>query len=178
MSVALERFARQGIQATSIQDIADHAGVSKASVLYHFSSKDHLADAALTPALDALDALLSEQTADTATGQGFIEQFVDFLITHRHATHIVIAHPYLADEIASLRRAHQLMTRLAQIIDQESSEEVDQLRIGVAMAGASYALVSADRLGVDQLSDDELRPLLTSVLLSITHPENARGGSH
>lgn len=175
LECALEQFAHHGIQATSIQDIADRAGVSKANVLYHFSTKEHLADEALAPALQALQSLLDSAEGEFGTEEAFMERFVDFLITHRLATHVIIAHPYLQAEISSLRTAGELMGRLARMIDQHSEEEIDQLRIGVAMAGASYALVSANLLGLEQHSDEQLRPLLTQVMLSITHPQLRAG---
>ena len=56
--VALELFASSGYHATSLQHIAEVAGVSKASVLYHFASKELLLEAALSPAIDRLGEIL------------------------------------------------------------------------------------------------------------------------
>ena len=56
--VALELFASSGYHATSLQHIAEVAGVSKASVLYHYSSKEVLLEAALSPAIDRLGEIL------------------------------------------------------------------------------------------------------------------------
>ena len=39
-SAALELFARRGVSGTSLQDIADHLGVTKAAVYYQFRSKE------------------------------------------------------------------------------------------------------------------------------------------
>ena len=47
--VALEEFAAAGYLGTSLQQIADRAGVSKATVLYHFTSKEVLLEAVLSP---------------------------------------------------------------------------------------------------------------------------------
>ena len=38
--IALTEFATAGYAATSLQRIADLAGTSKASVLYHYASKE------------------------------------------------------------------------------------------------------------------------------------------
>lgn len=172
LNIARDGFAHRGIAATTIQDIADRAGVSKASVLYHFSSKDHLVDAALEPSLDALTKLL-ESLADNPLGSAesqrvFLEQFVDFLVNHRLAAHIVVAHPYLADEIDSLGRATALMGVLAEKVSQAGLGDFDRLRFGVAVSGATYALVSAGQLRVEQMSNEQLRPMLTEVLREMT----------
>lgn len=168
LQVALERFAHQGIAQTTIQDVADHAGSSKANVLYHFRNKNHLVDVALEPALGALGRLVerandSELEAADAR-EWFITSFVDFLITHRLATHVIVAHPYLAEQSESLGRAHQLMTEMAHMVSNLSVGEEDRLRFGIAVSGATYALVSSGMLGVPGLDDDALRTGLRDVL--------------
>ena len=172
LDIARDGFAHLGIATTTIQDIADRAGVSKASVLYHFSSKDQLVDAALEPSLEALSELLDSLVDDTLSSaesqRAFLERFVDFLINHRLAAHIVVSHPYLADDSKSLGRATVLMGLLAEKVSQAGLGDFDRLRFGVAVSGATYALVSAGQLGVEQMSNDELRPMLTEVLREMT----------
>ena len=176
LEVALERFAHQGIAATTIQDVADHAGVSKASVLYHFSSKDQLVDNALAPGLEALEELVQSMAgtgiSHPRTREEFLNRFVDFLIDYRLATHIVVAHPYLAQESASLRHAHSLMSTMAQLVGEQTEGDDDRLRFGVAVSGATYALVSSGLLGVDSLDADALRSGLRDVLhrMLMPHP--------
>lgn len=42
VEAALECFAARGVSATSLQEVADRAGVSKQALLHHFQSKDRL----------------------------------------------------------------------------------------------------------------------------------------
>ena len=165
---ALDGFAHRGIAATTIQDVADSAHASKANVLYHFSSKEQLVDATLTPTLDALEELISRaETAgirEEGTRDHFIDGFVDLLIDYRLGIHVVLSHPYLASEIPSLARAFGLMERLAVLVSEQTSGEKDRLRFGVAVSGAAYALVSSGILGVEQLDEQSLRETLRDVL--------------
>lgn len=171
LEVALDRFAHHGISATSIQDVADHADVSKANVLYHFGSKDQLVDQALEPALNAMASLVD--TMETAgvreeeARRAFVPIFVDFLLEHRQATHVVVSHPYLSADIASLARAQQLMARMATAVSQQTVGDLDRLRFGVAVSGATYALVSSGQLGVEHLDTDTLRAGLRDVINSM-----------
>ncbi|AVG23869.1 TetR-like transcription factor [Pontimonas salivibrio] len=181
LQVSLERFAHQGIAHTTIQDVADHAGSSKANVLYHFHNKNHLVDVALAPALEALSALLERSnesaTHDAGSRRVFIDNFVDFLINHRLATHIIVAHPYLAEESKSLGRAHQLMAQMAEMVGEMTDGEEDRLRFGIAVSGATYALVSSGILGVPGLDDEAAREGLREVLgqmLRLEQPEASR----
>jgi len=171
LSAALERFALQGIAATSLQDIAAHSDTSKANVLYHFGSKENLISEALAPTLSALEHIV--EAAETAGISGataqaaFIETFVEFLIGHRLAIHTVVTHPYLVASVPSLHTAQNWMGRMAQLVTSHMDDEHERLRFGVAISGATYALVSAGMLGVAPLADDALPGLLREVLIGM-----------
>ncbi|MBN8883504.1 TetR family transcriptional regulator [Salana multivorans] len=52
LEVALRLFARNGVAGTSLQQIADALGVTKAAVYHHFRTKSALVAAVLAPAFD------------------------------------------------------------------------------------------------------------------------------
>ena len=175
LEIARDKFAHQGIPATSVQDIADHSGTSKANVLYHFSSKELLLDAALAPALDALEAIVAgaQQTllSRSSDRQAFVDAFVDFLLAHRMSVQIVVSHPYLADSAQSLQRAQALMHRLASVLADHTADETELTRFGIAVSGATYALVSGGILGIEPMDPDKLRTILRDFLQSTLHLE-------
>ncbi len=55
LDAAIEALAKDGIQATSVQDIADAAGLSKGAVHYHFESKDDLLERVLEQCCDRIE---------------------------------------------------------------------------------------------------------------------------
>lgn len=55
LDAAIVTLARHGIQATSVQDIADAAGMSKGSVHYHFESKDELLERVLDACCERIE---------------------------------------------------------------------------------------------------------------------------
>jgi AcrR family transcriptional regulator len=55
VEAAIKVFARTGFSETSIQDIADEAGVVPTAVYYHFAGKDELFDVALQSVITELD---------------------------------------------------------------------------------------------------------------------------
>ncbi len=59
IAVALDLFSHQGYAGTSIRDIADRMGMTKAAVYYHFPSKETLLADVLTPALKRVAAVLA-----------------------------------------------------------------------------------------------------------------------
>lgn len=58
--IALRLFSEQGYDATTMADIANAAGIKKASIYFHVASKEELLERGVNRALDALFAALDE----------------------------------------------------------------------------------------------------------------------
>src|SRR2546430_14170065 len=71
LAAAVRLFARQGFEGTALKAIDDEVGVSKQALLYHFSSKEGLREAALEDMVElwrnVLPRLLSTLTRTDAT---------------------------------------------------------------------------------------------------------------
>ncbi|MBU2667069.1 TetR/AcrR family transcriptional regulator [Actinoplanes bogorensis] len=63
LSVALELFARQGYQATSLREISERLGVTKAAVYFHFRTKPEILTALLRDYADSIAALAADAEA-------------------------------------------------------------------------------------------------------------------
>ncbi|GGM91326.1 TetR family transcriptional regulator [Lentzea pudingi] len=83
MQTARELFARQGVQQTSLQEIADRLGITKPALYYHFASREDLVRSIVTPLLDDGEKFLArmEQRTDVPARE-LVEGFFDF--HHRH----------------------------------------------------------------------------------------------
>ena len=55
LDVASELFAEQGYDATSLREIADRLGFTKAALYYHFQSKDEILKALVEPAYELVE---------------------------------------------------------------------------------------------------------------------------
>lgn len=73
--MALELFARRGIDGVSLSEIAVAAGVSKANVLHHFATKDGVYAACL----DTIDGHLHAAVDEAVGGPSPIEDLADAL---------------------------------------------------------------------------------------------------
>lgn len=69
MVAAIELFAARGVTSTSMDDIAESAGIAKGSVYYNFQSKNGLVEAIMAASRDQLIARLAEASAGK-TGPG------------------------------------------------------------------------------------------------------------
>lgn len=177
--VALEHFATVGFGASSLQQIADQAGYSKSSVLYHFASKEALLEAAIAPSIDALEDLLGdfvEFRRSPRTRAAFIERFVDFLLDNRLAVHTFVNQGLSLRGIPVIERANAAIARLAEAIGHEEATAAEQVRFGVALGGAAFMLATGNayRGEAPELPADEVRDALVAVLSELLLPADGR----
>ncbi|ADB74460.1 TetR/AcrR family transcriptional regulator [Geodermatophilus obscurus] len=81
-------FARRGFAKTSVQDIADAVGLSKAGLLHHFPSKDALHEAVLAQA-ETLGRRVLDQLGGLPPGPARDRQALEVLVD------VALAHPGL-----------------------------------------------------------------------------------
>jgi len=135
LDAALELFSAHGFDGTTLQQIADRLGFTKAALYYHFRSKDDLLRALIAPAIADLDALLDadEQEADTpARRRHFVEDYIDVMLRQRRliaymaSDLAIVAHPAISGGNAA--RRDRLQTRLAG----DGLEFSEQVRVTMA----------------------------------------------
>ena len=172
--VALEQFATVGFAATSLQHIADQAGYSKSSVLYHYASKEALLEAAIEPAISEFEVVLDEFIAGRGSGRRrmLVDRVVDLLLENRQAVHVFLIQGPSLSELPIIARANAAVRRLANAISEERESVVDQVRFGIGLGGAAF-LLTAGRSFTDEDAlpgDDELRDALHAVLGELLAP--------
>lgn len=78
LDAALAGFARRGVAATSLDDVAEAVGVRKQTVLYWFRSKDDLVDGVIRAAVDelglALEAAVAGRRRHISAAQAVIDE--------------------------------------------------------------------------------------------------------
>lgn len=172
-SIALEEFATSGYAGTSLHRIADLAGLSKSSVLYHYASKDALLEAAVSPAIERMDEILVSMATKPVTKASrtrFISDFVDFLLEHRLEVHLFINQgPSLVD-VAVIDRANELVQRLAEFFASTNMITEHRMRFGIALGGAAYLLVSQQVMGMEVAPYEETRSALVTILRELLAP--------
>lgn len=74
LAVALDVFARQGFHGTSMNEVADAAGVTKPVLYQHFPSKRHLYRELLAEVGGRLQDSIAKATRDAATPREMVER--------------------------------------------------------------------------------------------------------
>src|SRR5271168_199454 len=81
--VALELFAEQGYEKTSLREIAERLGVTKAALYYHFKSKEDIVHSFTDDYFAEFDALVMwamDQPRNEATRHEVLERYVGIVL--------------------------------------------------------------------------------------------------
>lgn len=162
LDVALDLFSEHGFAGTSLQDIADRLGVTKAAVYYHFRSKDDLLLALVEPAIDELMAMAAEADSDLRSRRGRgveLARYVDYLLRHRRVAAFLtrdasaMGHATLVQKGAALRGQVEAM-----LLGSDVGE------LGTVWGAATLqALAGALLAAPPEASDEWLREELTEL---------------
>jgi AcrR family transcriptional regulator len=175
LDAALELFSEHGFEGTTLQQIADRLGFTKAALYYHFRSKEDLLQALTAPAIAELDALLDayEQATDTpAQRRHFVEDYIDVMLGQRRliaymaSDLAIVAHPAIAG--GHVERRARLQARLAG----DGLELREQVR--VTMATRAIGGVIAQFPDADPA---ELRAILIDATQALLRPSKRRSAN-
>lgn len=175
LSAAAQLFATVGYKGTSLHDIAVAVGCSKATLLYHFATKEMILATLVAPPVrdlatltEGLTGLTPAQARDRA-----IEGFVDLVLTYRREIALIfhdLPHLFQAESFAGVK---ELTDHLATALAGGSTEPAALLGVNVVMAG--IGLVAVDPHAYD---GEDLRSALIGVarraLGATNHPANDR----
>jgi AcrR family transcriptional regulator len=143
LSAAAGLFATVGYKGTSLQDIAVAVGCSKATLLYHFATKEVILATLVAPPVRDLATLvetLEGLSTETARDR-VIEGFVDLVLTYRKEIAVIFHDlPYLL-QAPSFEGVKELTDQLAAALAGGSREPAQLLGVKVVMAGVALVVV-------------------------------------
>lgn len=118
-AVALELFTEQGYEKTSLREIAERLGVTKAALYYHFKSKDDIVNSFVLDRIERLDQLIAwgrDLPRDAAGRRAILTRYVDEFFADEH--HLMM-HFFEQNQtvLKSLTAGQQLRERLFLIAD-------------------------------------------------------------
>ena len=179
--IALTEFAHAGYAGTSLQRIAELAGLSKSSVLYHFASKEALLEAVIAPAIDRMERIVDsiEGAAFTRDSRDrFVVQFADFLLAHRLEVHMFINQGSSLEDVPVVERANMMVLRLATHFSTETSTTEHSMRFAIALGGAAYTLATQDSIApASRAPVDEIRAALITIVTELLAPVPVRSST-
>jgi AcrR family transcriptional regulator len=162
LDVALDLFIEKGYDKTSLREIAEPLGFSKAALYYHFASKEDILMALHMRlhelGLDAL-AQMADQEPSVARWAELLEQLVDQMLANRK---IFLLHERNQAAFEAMHREEHdakhvdLQEQVRRVLADERLSVRDRVRMSasfgavmgaVLIAGDAFDAVSSDELG-------------------------------
>jgi AcrR family transcriptional regulator len=161
--VALELFAEQGYEKTSLREIAERLGVTKAALYYHFKSKedivhsftdDYFAD------FERLVAWAKDQPRTEATRREVLDRYVGIVLAGHEVFRFLEQNRAAVETMHAKDRFAHFRDRLDDLIDVLVGPGAP-LRSRVRASTAVLAAGASCRFFLEQADDrDELRAIV------------------
>jgi AcrR family transcriptional regulator len=102
-AVALELFAENGVEQTSLRQIAERLDITKAALYYHFPSKDELLAELAQPMIDDLEAYVA-RSRDVGPGDApdLLWRYLQLCHRHRRLLQSVLRDPSVLGRLGGL----------------------------------------------------------------------------
>ncbi|WNM24992.1 TetR/AcrR family transcriptional regulator [Demequina capsici] len=151
-SVALERFTDNGYDQTSLREIAEDLGVTKAALYYHFKTKEEILDSLLGQAATEVDALVAWMESEPSTHARRLEMLRRLGGIARGVPGEVMRcvqqnEVALQNLGATTALVHDLKARLGEAAAPENATVEDRLRVRMAIMAVLIANKSGSDIG-------------------------------
>lgn len=175
LQVALDLFVRQGYEGTSIRDIADQMGMTKAAVYYHFPSKENLLADILTPAMTRVGQVLATAGPITTSEQrrALVTALVDVVGDVGPQVVVMISDLAVGTYLRTLTGDSSLPQKVGEALlgplpEDPRAAAAARIRAGCAVGclPAGIGVWRRDNPGVMTL-DDEAKAVLVQTMLAV-----------
>lgn len=170
LDISLELFIDKGYDKTSLREIAEQLGYSKAAVYYHFPSKEDILMALhlrLHKVIGVTLAGIGEGEASPETWARLLDRFVDEMLVHRKVFMLHERNRAAFEQLHEKGRHEGEHEDLEQQLRLVLSDPAIPMRTRVRMACAFGAVVSGVVLAGDAFAavpSDELGQLLRNAV--------------
>jgi AcrR family transcriptional regulator len=166
--VALELFAEQGYERTSLREIAERLGVTKAALYYHFKSKDDIVHSFTDDYFAQIDALVAwagEQPRNAGTVHETLGRYIGIVMDGSEVFLFLERNQALihASEEGKRHRFEHFRPRLNALVDAVAGQDAP-LRSRVRATAAIFAVSAScmfylrDPQGPDSQGPDSQGP--------------------
>lgn len=108
---------QQGVQRTSLQDIADKLGITKPALYYHFASREELVRSILVPLIDEGEQFVEDQEGRAGVNaRELLEGYFDFHYRHRHDMMLVLAEIAMLADLGLIDKVLAWRGRLGKLV--------------------------------------------------------------
>jgi AcrR family transcriptional regulator len=174
--VALELFAEQGYEKTSLREIAERLGVTKAALYYHFKSKEDIVHSFTDDYFGEIDDLLDwakDQPRDEAAQREILDRYVGIVLAGSEVFRFLeqnrAAVQSMHSSDAGKERFARFRGRLDALVDVLAGPDAP-LRDRVRASAAVLSVSATCLFYLQQVDDpDKLRAIVLEMATDLLH---------
>jgi len=143
LDTAQRLFDEQGYDATSLRQIAEAVGMTKAAVYYHYPAKEHLLLELTRPLLDAMSDMVARLRSDgqDSDPRAALGSYLDLFVDHLSVVHLMANEPATLNHPDIGQRIRNLVEAVRRLIAGEDARDERTVRTACAM-GVIHAVGS------------------------------------
>jgi AcrR family transcriptional regulator len=175
--LALELFAEQGYEKTSLREIAERLGVTKAALYYYFKSKEDIVRSLVEDYVNDLDELITwaqQQPYSAETRQQIVTRYLDVVANATSVFRMLHQNQAAVSGLANAKeRGEVFRERLDALIDLLAGPDASlhaQVRAASCLMSVSFGCMHYEPKAASQ---DELRAALLDVALELADAQPA-----
>ena len=182
--VALELFAEQGYEKTSLREIAERLDVTKAALYYHFKSKEDIVRSLVEDYFGQIDALISwarPQPRNAIVRGEILSRYLTIVAEGAEVFRMLQQNQAAVNSLATAKSGGELfrerLTALAELLTEQGAPLSDRVRAAMALGGVSVGwMFFADQVSDRQeLSAEVLRAACELADAKVPGPQDQPG---
>ncbi len=164
-AIALDLFSEQGYDATSLREIAERLGVTKAALYYHFKSKEEIVESLTSDHVKRLDTLLDWAEGKEPTQAfriEFLHRYMDNLNASQHLKimKFIQQNQPAMKNMANAAKWRESLHKMVSVLAGEKASPTERMRMGLALFGLH---ASAMLLPEGEVSEQDRRQAALTV---------------
>ncbi|WP_163508888.1 TetR/AcrR family transcriptional regulator [Fodinicola acaciae] len=163
--VALELFGEYGYDKTSLREIAERLGVTKAALYYHFKSKEAIVASVFEDMYDGMDDFVRWAKDQPRTREGRRAIAERYVQNSRSGTLVMRLYQENQPAMRELKVGEQMRDKLIELVNTLTPPDAsiaDKLRIRVALFS-----VQLSRFSMKDTPTDQLEPAIIEVVTEL-----------
>ncbi|HZM78450.1 MAG TPA: helix-turn-helix domain-containing protein [Candidatus Limnocylindrales bacterium] len=161
--IALELFTEKGYDATSLREISERLGVTKAALYYHFKSKEEIVESMTADHIARIEALIEwagDQDSTPEMRREFVRRYMENLGISQHfkVMRFLQQNQPAIKNMAKPALWREAMEKMVQTLTGPGAGAEERLRVGLALFGlhVSWMLLPEDRFSDQERNEAAL----------------------
>jgi AcrR family transcriptional regulator len=179
--LALELFAEQGYEKTSLREIAERLGVTKAALYYYFKSKEDIVRSLVEDYVAEVDELIAwgkQQPRSAATRAEIVHRYLEIIANGTAVFRLLHQNQAAVSSLASAKERGELfrerLDMLVDLLTEPGAPVHEQVRAASCLMSVSFCCMHYQDRAADP---DELKRAVLDVALQLANAAPAEAAS-